>query len=210
MVGLKLYVEGGGDSSDLRTACREGFASFIARAGIARRPRVVACGSRRNAFESFCTAVGNGQAAMLLVDSEGPVAEGNAQGEPDSWQPWAHLKQRPGDKWEKPENSNEADCHLMVQCMESWLAADPAALARFFGQGFNGDRLPKPANVETTASKAIQDALKQSTRECAVKGEYHKGRHSFRLLCCIDPDKISAASPWASRFLACLKSRMQE
>jgi hypothetical protein len=36
---VKLYVEGGGDSAVLRTACREGFTRFITRAGIAKRPR---------------------------------------------------------------------------------------------------------------------------------------------------------------------------
>jgi len=59
----------------LRTACREGFTNFITKAGIQRRPRVVACGGRRDAYESFCTAVAQGEAAMLLVDSEAAVAE---------------------------------------------------------------------------------------------------------------------------------------
>ena len=70
---VKLYVEGGGDTNALRTACREGFTSFITKAGLVKRPRVVACGSRRDAFESFCTAIAVGEEAMLLVDSEAPV-----------------------------------------------------------------------------------------------------------------------------------------
>lgn len=71
---MKLYVEGGGDAAALKTACREGFAKFLGKAGLAgRMPRIVACGSRADAYDSFCTAIRNGEAAMLLVDSESPV-----------------------------------------------------------------------------------------------------------------------------------------
>lgn len=50
----KLYVEGGGDSKTLKTACRKGFRSFLGKAGLTGRlPRIVAGGSRRNAYESF-------------------------------------------------------------------------------------------------------------------------------------------------------------
>lgn len=80
---MKLYVEGGGDTAVLRTACREGFTNFITKAGIQRRPRVVACGGRRDAYESFCTAIAQGEAAMLLVDGEAAVAKVTAAS------PWA-------------------------------------------------------------------------------------------------------------------------
>ncbi len=46
---VKLYVEGGGDTASLKTACREGFTTFITKSGVQNRPRIVACGSRRNA-----------------------------------------------------------------------------------------------------------------------------------------------------------------
>lgn len=71
---VKLYVEGGGDAALLRSACREGFAKFSGKAGLAgHMPRVVACGSRADAYDSFCTALRSGEAAMLLVDSEAPI-----------------------------------------------------------------------------------------------------------------------------------------
>ena len=71
---MKLYVEGGGDAAALKTACREGFAKFLGKAGLAgRMPRIVACGSRADAYDSFCTAIGNGEAAMLLVDPLGQL-----------------------------------------------------------------------------------------------------------------------------------------
>jgi len=67
---VKIYVEGGGDSAALKTACREGFSKFLSKAGLAgRMARVVACGSRADAFDSFLTAVRSGEVAILLVDS---------------------------------------------------------------------------------------------------------------------------------------------
>lgn len=101
MVGLKLYVEGGGDSKTLRTACRRGFAEFLRKAGfVGRMPRIVACGGRRHAYDDFCTAIRNGESAMLLVDSETPVAVNhNPDEEGKGGQPWAHLEARQGDQW---------------------------------------------------------------------------------------------------------------
>src|SRR5580658_3722390 len=95
MVGMRLYVEGGGDTKLLRTACREGFSIFLGRAGLrGHMPRIVACGGRRQADDDYCTALKQGaHAAMLLVDSEDPVAT-NA--------PWVHLSQRAGDEWDYP------------------------------------------------------------------------------------------------------------
>lgn len=54
----KLFVEGGGNHNDaLKTECRRAFTALLEKAGFkGRLPRVVACGSRRNAYEQFCTA----------------------------------------------------------------------------------------------------------------------------------------------------------
>lgn len=83
---VQIYVEGGGDHAPLRRRCREGFREFFRNAGLAEAmPKVVACGSRRNAYGKFCTAVGNaseGDFVVLLVDSEGPV---------DGVPPWQHC-----------------------------------------------------------------------------------------------------------------------
>ena len=71
MVGMRLYVEGGGKTNLLRTECRQGFSAFLEKAGLAgHMPRVISCGSRKDAYDDFLTALGNGEAAMLLVDSE--------------------------------------------------------------------------------------------------------------------------------------------
>lgn len=111
-MSIKLYVEGGGDSKALRTACRKGFRKFIEKAGLrGRMPRIVACGGRRNAFESFAIAQGaQGDYPFLLVDAEAPVAAAG---------PWQHLFSRDG--WICPRGATDQQCHLMVQVMESWL-----------------------------------------------------------------------------------------
>jgi len=71
MVDCKLYVEGGGGSKLLRTECRAGFSVFLEKAGLRdAMPRIVACGSRNEAYDKFCIAVEHGQRAFLLVDSE--------------------------------------------------------------------------------------------------------------------------------------------
>ncbi|PXF31435.1 hypothetical protein WH50_09560 [Pokkaliibacter plantistimulans] len=204
---LKLFVEGGGDSTQLKTECREGFTNFITKAGIRKRPRIVACGSRNNAYNDYCTAVKNGEPAMLLVDSETAVDASCVQGEPATWTPWTHLHQR--DQWGKPAGAQDVHCHLMVECMEAWLIADQDVLQDFFGQQFQTNALPViPPSVETRQKTAIYNALKQATRN-TQKGEYGKGSHSFKLLGLINPEKVITMSPWAKRFVDQLKHEMQ-
>src|ERR1700728_3870114 len=112
MVELHLYVEGGGDSKTLRTACRRGFSEFLSTAGLkGRMPRIVACGGRKEAYDDFGIALRQSHhVAMLLGDSEDAVTV-----QP----PWAPLLQRPADAWPTPPDAEDDQCHLMVQCMES-------------------------------------------------------------------------------------------
>lgn len=75
-MSITVYVEGGGTSKDLRTRCREAFHNFLASAGLRGRfPRIVACGSRSDAFDRFRTAVSHNasESCLLLVDSEEPI-----------------------------------------------------------------------------------------------------------------------------------------
>lgn len=209
---VRLYVEGGGDAATLKTACREGFASFLKKAGLKdHMPRIIACGGREDAYDSFCTAIANGQHAFLLVDSEAPIApqannNGNVAAQHQQWLPWTHLKQRVGDGWDMPPNAKNTDCHLMVQVMESWFLADGTTLATFFGNGFNPKKLPNSAtSIESIAKPAVYKALQEATATCKTKTSYGKGEHSFKILAAIDPHKVCAASPWAQRFVETLK-----
>lgn len=85
-MSIRIYVEGGGDSKVLRTACRKGFRLFIEKVGVqGRRPQIVACGGRNNAFKSFETAhaqAANDARPLLLVDAEDPVGAPAAQAAP--------------------------------------------------------------------------------------------------------------------------------
>ena len=151
-------------------------------------PRIVACGSRNDAFDDFKTAVATGQSALLLVDAEGPVT---ASG------PWQHLKDR--DNWARPEAATEDHCHLMVQVMESWFIADAEALESYFGQGFRKRALPNGLNVESVPKQEVMKGLEQATRAQNCQ-DYKKGKHSFEILALLDPAKVRKQSPYADRF----------
>lgn len=202
MVELHLYVEGGGDSKALHTRCREGFRRFLEQAGLrGKMPRIVACGSRNNAYSDFQTALNQGKRAMLLVDSEAPVIAEHKD------KPWAHLTSR--DQWVAPVGATDTQCHLMVQVMESWFMADRAALQAFFGQGFQVAALPAEARaIETIAKDEVYQSLAIATKDCKTKAQYGKGEHSFALLARVEPARVTAASPWASRFVDSLKQAM--
>jgi Domain of unknown function (DUF4276) len=189
---VKVFIEGGGDGEALKTECRRAFSKLLEKAGFkGRLPRLVACGSRRNAFDQFCAELAHGQ-AILLVDAEGPVTQAS---------PWTHVAQREGDKWTKPNGATDAHLHLMVQCMEAWYLADRVALLRFYGQGFNENALPaKTANLEDVRKNDVYTSLERATQHTKTKGRYGKSEHSFKLLATLDPDLIRNASPWAARF----------
>jgi hypothetical protein len=206
VVKLKLFVEGGGESKALRAECREAFNTWLRGAGLQRFPRIVASGSRNDAFNDFKTALANGEAAMLLVDSEDRIAADYALGEPAKWLPWAHLKSRDG--WDKPLDSADLDCHLMVQCMENWFLGDVDQLKKFFGQGFKDKKLPATRpSLEATAKADVLAGLKLASANCATKSPYGKGAHSFKILKILDAKLIIAAAPWAKRFAEEMQKR---
>ena len=198
---VKLYVEGGGDASTLKSECRRGFNEFLRKAGLdGRMPRIVACGSRQNAFDSFCTAVKNNEDAFLLVDSEIVVNPCYQQGEPKDWQPWQHLFER--DSWQKPTPAQDIHCHLMTQVMEAWFLADRESLAHFFGSGFQETKLPAVARpIETIDKNTLYSSIQKATAHCKSKACYGKGLHSFKILALLTPSKVIECCPWAKRLV---------
>lgn len=193
-MSIKIYVEGGGESSKLRTECRQGFRLFFENAGLSgRMPAVVACGSRNDAYDSFCSAMKRPQEntlPLLLVDSEDAFSMDSQ---------WDHLKTR--DDWDRPVGVTDGHAYLMVECMEAWFLADRDCLERYFGQGFTENSLPGNTNVETIPKSRVYDSLKMATRHSVLKGEYGKGGHSFDILGLIDPEKVRAVAPNADRLL---------
>ncbi len=132
---------------------------------------------------------------MLLVDSETPVVS------PPN--PWRHVEDRVGDRWARPAGATDNQIHFMAQAMESWFYADKELLREYYGQHFREAALSTRPNVEDIPKADLFDGLKRATRDCQ-KGEYSKGKHSFEILCAIDPAKVRAASPHAERLLAAL------
>ncbi len=188
---MRIYVEGGGDNWPTLTACRQGFREFLSKVLPSQcRPRIIAAGGRDNAYQSFCTALKQSDAlVVLLVDSEDPVAGRTS--------PWAHLKTR--DRWDQPNGATDDQVQLMVTCTEAWLLADKEALAEYYGQGFRLNSLPKNAAVETLLRRDIRAALEHATANTRTKGRYHKTKHAFALLGLIDPAKVRKAAPHADR-----------
>jgi hypothetical protein len=193
-VTAKIYVEGGGDNRDTIVRCKGGFAEYCKKiCPQNRRPAIVACGSRKEAFDRFKIAVETskpGEQPALLVDSEGPV-DANAA-------PAAYLHER--DRWDFSRLPKDR-VFLMVQAMEAWFMADRNALAEYYGEGFKLRALPfDELHIESIPKNDLEPALVNATRATKTKGEYHKTRHAFALLVAIDPTKVERGSPHAEAF----------
>lgn len=191
MVRTTLYVEGGGDTREQKTRLRRGFRCFLKRAGLNERmPRIVACGGRDRAYDKFKLAhTDPNRTALLLVDAEEPVTAQSA---------WQHLKDLHG--WDCPSGAGDDQCHLMVQVMESWFLADRDALAVYYGTDFRSNAIPQWPNIERVRKSDLSNKLRLATRRTR-KGQYHKGRHSFKILAALDPNKVMNASPYAKRLI---------
>jgi hypothetical protein len=195
VTGIAIYMEGGGHSRDTRTALRLGMDAFLAPLKDAARTRgwrwrLIACGSRNEAIKGFAAALGqrNGELSILLVDAEGPVAGSPAE----------HLRQSHGPDLRGAE---DGAIHLMVQVMETWIVADPDALATYYGPGFAAARLPKSQDLETVAKADITQAL-QNASAGSSKGAYHKIRHAKDLLMRIDREIVRRRCPFCERLFA--------
>ena len=133
--------------------------------------KLVCCGPRDEAFRRFQNAVNNGddEVNVLLVDAEGPV----------NLLPRRHLRDRDG--WDL-SFTGENTVHLMVQTMETWIVADPAALKSYYGnKGFRANKLPNATNLETVLKAAVESSLREAT-EKTQKGCYQKIKHASDLL----------------------------
>ena len=189
-MNVKVYVEGGGDHNKaLQTQCRRGFSEFFRKAGLGgRMPRVVACGGRRHAYDSFRTShenAGTDDHPILLVDSEAPVVEAD---------PWEHVRLRAGDGWQRPHGPSQDQIHLMVQAMEAWFHAAKEDVHEYYGQGFRLAALSQREDIDNIPKADLFAGLQMATRDC-LKGEYSKGKDSFEILARIDPSKVRASSP---------------
>jgi len=198
-VSVQIFVEGGGNQATTKAMCRKGFSDYCGRiASLRHNPRIVACGSRDEAFKKFCIAVSEsrqGEKVVLLVDSEEAIVAGSTI---------EHLSLR-DPSWNFPRLQQHRT-FLMVQTMEAWLLADRDILAEFYDGGYLPNALPQNPSVENISKQDLELGLKNATRGTKSKGEYHKTKHGFALLSLIDPQKVESASPHAASFHQFLRS----
>lgn len=201
-MSLKIFLEGGGNK-DLDSRCRKGFRKFLD--GIIelknRRPALVACGARAQAFDRFSTHVKNHpeEPALLLVDSEAPIAVGVSR--------WEHVKKRSEDRWECPAGAEERQLHFMAVCMETWLLANRESLSKCFGDGFNIKKLPSQDNLEMVPTDRVIAAMKQATEKC--KQPFEKGKVAFAALASVKIDVVQRQLPHCECFVRELRDRAQ-
>ena len=196
-----IYLEGGGDSKELHTRCREGFRKLLEKCGYkGNMPRLIACGGRGAAFEDFRSAHGSRGAddfVAMIIDSEDPLTDLKAT--------WDHLTVRDG--WEKPQGAVDKQVLFMTTCMETWIIADHDSLSSHYGSRLQVSALPALTILETRNRHDIQNALVRATRDC--KNAYQKGKRSFDILSKLMPDILKLHLPSFRRNLEILDEKLK-
>jgi hypothetical protein len=203
---MTIFVEGGNRGA-LNTECRRGFRALIEKAlpaGCRLRFDVRPCGSRTAAFDNFRLALESGDTeVILLVDGEDVITNLDAETKLTR-DPWQHFISR-GETWHRPARAINPQVHLMAVSMETWLVADAARLAAYYGQGFQASALPTHAQLEKVDKATLTQSLARATRN-TTKGEYSKGSHSFNILATLNPAVVEQRSPHAKRFFDFLRT----
>jgi hypothetical protein len=195
-----IYLEGGGDSNELKARCREGFRKLLEQSGFAGKlPRLVACGGRASAYDDFQIAHLNRNAdyVAMLIDSEDPVV--------DAEKPWQHLAAR--DHWRQPQGAEDDQVLFMTTCMETWIICDRNALKRHYGAQLQETALLSLVELEQRQREAVQDALVHATRNCG--NAYAKGRRSFEILGKLDVATLEQHLPAFRRLRRILGKKLQ-
>jgi hypothetical protein len=198
---VTIYIEGGGDTKSLHGELRQGFKTLFENANFGGKlPKVVACGSRNNAFRDFKIAFEkkkSSDAVLLLVDSEDNITNSQTK--------WGFVQNR--DKWDKPIAADEENIFFMVVCMESWFLADPNGLKVFFEKDFDSSKLARTQTLEEITKKSLYEGLKKATKYTS-KGEYGKGQHSFKILKFLDATKVANHGKHSREFFDYLEQNL--
>lgn len=180
-MSARIYIEGGGDSKNLRIQCREGFNRLLERCGFrGRMPRLRACGGRSATYSDFKTAHESEKAGYvaMLIDSEELVS--------DAEKTWDHL--RTHDCWEAPLGASDEQVLFMTTCMETWIVADHDTLRQHYGSNLQDSGLPSLCSLEQRSRQDVQAALEHATRNCS--NTYRKGNRSFEILAKLRPETL--------------------
>jgi hypothetical protein len=193
MVSVRIFVEGGGDSKELHTRCREGFNKLIKKLGFkGHMPKIIAGGARDKAYGMFnramTSAKENDEYPILLVDSEDPITLG----------PWEHLKVR--DDWDRPVGAEDDQAQMMVTCMETWIMADHEALRKVFGSCLREGTLFPLNGLEKRLRQELLKTLESATNDCGKNRGYDKGERSFQILAILNPKLLEENLLYFHRF----------
>lgn len=196
---VRIYVEGGPKSchADGLRRFKNGFKQHLVRLDpLLNTLDVSPCGSTEDTIRDFARAVREQKTdciVALLVDSDAPVTANT---------PAQHLQPKL-DSVNIHQNAR-ANIFLMVQCMESWLVTDVAALEECFGKSLNASALPQNPNIEAVSKKDVLKALATAVKP-TPKGPYHKVQHGAEILAALDPERVGQRSGHARNLHAFLR-----
>ncbi len=231
MKEIAIYVEGGGDTAQQKAELRNGFDQLLGAVKQAARDKrigwkLVPSGSRNSTHQAFNNALENarpGTLCVLLVDSEGPLPAESTKPTSENdearnaWEHAVavvrrdHLRNRDG--WSLDQGRPE-QIHLMVQCMESWLVADPAGMRDYYKKDFHPDRLPVRPNLEEEPKAEVYRKIAVATRETSKK-EYSEAnkskiKHASKILAAISATVVERRCPRFATFTSWLKRSIDE
>jgi hypothetical protein len=132
-----------------------------------------------------------GANVLLLVDSDAC----------DDGKLLERLKQKVMWQRHAPKKVPLERIHWMVQVMESWFLADPAALKAYYKRDFKASAVPTRANVEEIPKKDVFQILKQ-----AIKAGYDKAAHAPKILERLSPETVQARARHCKLFLKALRA----
>lgn len=201
---VAIYIEGGGDTRALQTPLKRGFKKLFEKAVVnIHELDVIPCGGRDRAYKDFRIAFEQGryEVAMLLIDSEGPVATGQR-----AWQ-YFSSGVRPDDVgFTPPTGSTNDNAHLMVQMMEAWFITDVAAFRTLYRHGLQEKSFSNSMNLEQIPKHQLIPALENATRQTS-KGQFKKS-HGAELIAELNVAQLRQRSAHADRLFTILQQHL--
>lgn len=191
---LRLYIEGG-DSSESKALLRAGFSVFLQEVAIA-------CADARIAWNPVCAKC-DGETFKLFRHSirtrpggwSAVLLDSDCCPEPGTADVLEFLRKEK--RWDV-SGLEASQCHLMVVKMETWFLADPEAMEKHFGRGFETGALPRSANLEMLPGKAIDEAISRAVRG-TKREKYRKIQDAAKLLQLISPQLVRQRSKSCDR-----------
>lgn len=148
-------------------------------------------------FQTEHAQQGRADYVAMLIDSEtDSVADVEAT--------WTHLATHEG--WQQPAGAEDEQVLFMTTCMESWIVADRAALAKHWSNPTGKCAAAAFANLEERRRDDVQNRLVHATRNCS--NAYAKGKRSFEVLEKLDPATLTQQLPSFARVRRILNDKL--